>query len=72
MALTIGGSKKLSATVKPEGKAVTWVSSDNKVATVNPDGTVGAVAKGTADITAKVEDKTSVCKVTVTEPDTEE
>lgn len=72
MALTIGGTKKLTATVAPEGKAVTWQSSDDKVANVKPDGTVEAVSAGTADITATVEGKQSVCKVTVAEPEVKE
>lgn len=72
MALTVGGSKKLTATVTPEGKAVTWKSSDDKVATVKPDGTVEAVSEGTADVTANVENKEATCKVTVTDPEATE
>ncbi|MDE6589838.1 MAG: S-layer homology domain-containing protein, partial [Oscillospiraceae bacterium] len=48
--------------------AVTWETSDTKVATVTTGGTecvVTAVATGTATITAKAGDKTATCTVTV-------
>ncbi len=67
--LTVGKTEKLSATVAPTNateKAVTWKSSNDKVATVK-DGTVTAVAVGSADITVTTKDgnKTATCKVTV-------
>lgn len=46
---------QLTATVKPsyaDNKTITWKSSDEKVATVDKDGKVTAVANGTATITA--------------------
>ena len=61
---------KLNATVNPSdasNKAVSWVSSDTRVATVN-DGTVTAVGKGTATITVTTADggHKASCEVTVT------
>ncbi len=65
-----GGSETLKATVSPEGSVgkVTWTSSDEKVATVDQNGKVTAVAEGTTDITATINGKSAVCKVTVTKP----
>ena len=70
------GSVKLTAAVAPENadnRAVTWTSSDEAVARVDADGTVTAVADGTAVITATTVDGglTAACTVTVetyTEP----
>ena len=62
-------TKTLTATVVPEGTAVTWTSSDSTVATV-ADGVVTGVAAGEATITAKINvngtDYTDTCAVTVT------
>ena len=59
----------LKATVSPSNatdKAVTWNSSNVKVAKVDANGKVTPVAKGTATITAKTANgKTATCKVTV-------
>ena len=70
--ISVGNSETLTATVAPENatiKALTWVSSDEDVATVAPDGTVTAVKVGTATITATAADgsgKSATCTVTVT------
>ena len=71
LSLVEGSKQKLVATVKPDdatNKKVTWKSSDPKVATVEDDGTVGAVKAGSATITVTTADgsKTATCKVTVT------
>ena len=65
-----GGSEKLNATVLPEDatdKLVSWSSDNEKVATVDQEGYVTAVAAGTAKITVTTHDgnKTTVCDVTV-------
>ena len=55
LALVAGDTAQLSAEVKVTGdaaKTVAWKSSDAKVATVDKDGKVTAVAEGTATITA--------------------
>ena len=70
--LDVGNNEKLVATVSPEDatdKRVTWESSNNSVAKVTSDGTVSAVSKGTAKITAKTSNgKTATCDVTVKQP----
>lgn len=63
--------EKLKVTVSPanaSNKAVTWKSSNKKVATVNSKGVVTAKKNGTAIITATAKDgskKRATCKVTV-------
>jgi uncharacterized protein (TIGR02145 family) len=69
LALTVGGTDTLKATVAPDNatnKAVTWGSSAPTVATVS-GGVVTAVAAGTATITVTTTDggKTATCAVTV-------
>ena len=69
-----GQTASLTATVSPgnaENKNITWSSSNSSVATVNANGTVTAVANGTADITATAADGSGVsakCSVTVRVP----
>ena len=66
-----GQTASLTATVNPgnaANKSITWSSSNSSVATVNANGTVTAVANGTADITATAADGSGVsakCNVTV-------
>ena len=60
----------LTARVAPDNatnKAMTWTSSDSAVATVDQNGIVTPVARGTAVITVTTEDgaKTATCTVTV-------
>lgn len=66
-----GQSEALTVFYDPEDttdkKEITWTSSDTSVASVTADGTVKALKEGTAEITAKVGEKTAVCKVTVKE-----
>ena len=63
-----GETATITATVKPDNatnKTVTWSSSNPTIAAVDQNGTVTAVAEGTATITAKASDKTATCTVTV-------
>ena len=66
-----GKSLTLKATISPSSannKAVTWSSSNKKVATVSSKGVVKAVGNGTATITVKAKDgsgKKATCKITV-------
>ena len=70
-----GQTASLTATVNPgnaANKSITWSSSNSSVATVSANGTVTAVANGTADITATAADGSGVsakCSVTVKVPD---
>ena len=64
------GQQKLTATVSDPEEKVTWLSSDPFVATVTRDGTVTAIANGTATITASARDKTASCTVKVALTDT--
>lgn len=66
---TIGTSRILKTTIVPsnaENTAVTWSSSDTKVATVS-SGKITAVGNGTAIITAKVGSLTTSCNVVVSQ-----
>lgn len=70
LTLAIKGTYTLKATVAPSdatNKNVTWKSSDDKIATVDKDGKVTAIAAGKATITVTTEDgsKTATCAVTV-------
>lgn len=51
--LSVGGTKALTANTTPSGQTVTWASDKTSVATVS-NGTVTAVAKGTANVTASI------------------
>ncbi|WP_117434575.1 Ig-like domain-containing protein [Bifidobacterium scaligerum] len=68
--LAIGSTAKATAAVKPGNatdQKVTWTSSNEKVATVDANGNIKALAEGTAEITATVGGVTSkAVKVTVT------
>ena len=68
--IEVGKTAKLTANVAPDNatnKTVTYKSSDEKIATVASDGTVTAVAVGTANITTTTVDGgfTASCAVTV-------
>lgn len=71
--MTVGSTLQLTATVYPEDatdKTVHWESADNMVVTVNDNGLVMALAKGTTAITCMANDESGVqttCIVTVTE-----
>ena len=70
--LWVNETEKLTVTYDPQDattQSVTWSSSDNSVATVAPDGTITAVGKGTATITAKTSNgKEDKCEVIVKQP----
>ena len=69
----VGDTFTITATVKPEdafNRTVTWSSSDPSIATVDENGTVTAIAKGEAIITAESADGVKAeCKVTVEKKD---
>ena len=71
--LLVGATLILDAAVEPAGatnQTVTWNTSDDRVATVNPAGELTAVAAGTATITVCAGDGgfTATCTVIVTKP----
>ncbi|MDD2953395.1 MAG: Ig-like domain-containing protein [Parabacteroides sp.] len=71
LGLSPGESRKLEATLTPADatdRRLEWTSSDEGVATVSADGTVTAVAAGTASVEARTLNGgfTATCEVTVT------
>lgn len=72
--LFVGATEKLTFTIDPANatdQTTAWTTSNEKVATIADDGTVTAVAEGTADITLTIDEKTATCKVTVSVPEME-
>ncbi len=68
--MTVGDTKNVRVTVNPSDATVqdvTWTSSNPLVATVDEEGTVTAVAVGTAVITATCADQSAEMTVTVIE-----
>ena len=68
--LTEGSTETLTATITPNNatnKTVTWESSDTRIATVDQNGKVTAIAPGTATITVTTADGNHIatCSVTV-------
>ena len=63
--IKVGETLTLTAKVTPEGKKVTWKSSDENKATVDENGKVTAKAEGKVDITANVDNKTATCNITI-------
>ena len=73
LTVVTGKTGKLTATINPsnttQSKALTWSSSNTKIATVDKNGVVKGIKKGTANITVKTSNgKTATVKVTVTNP----
>ncbi len=72
MVVKPGTTAKLTATLQPANvnlKNITWSSSNKSVATVDADGNVKGIAKGSAVITAKTANGlTAKCSVTVAVP----
>lgn len=72
--IKVGDSKQVTAMADPAdaddasavNSAIAWTSSDNGIASVAADGTITAVAEGTATITATSGSFTGTVKVTVT------
>lgn len=72
--LLVGGSATLTVMLKDAagnaltGRAVTWASDAQSIASVTSAGVVSAVAPGTATVTATSEGKSGTASVTVTAP----
>ena len=74
--LVKGTSETLKATINPsdttDSKALTWTTSNNRVATVDGNGKVTGVSEGNATITVRTSNgKTASCKVIVIEQEPE-
>ncbi len=68
LALTVGGSQQLAATVSPataSDKALTWSSSDPAIVTVSSGGLVTALAKGSATVTVALTNGAKTATVAV-------
>ncbi len=66
VSLAVGETTNVKATIKGKEQTATWTSSDESIATVDSNGKITAVKKGTATVTAEANGiKTSVT-VTVT------
>lgn len=66
--LNIGDSSTLTITFTPENttsQTITWSTSNNNIVSVSQQGVITAQNSGTATITARHEDLTSTCNVTV-------
>ena len=67
----VGATRQFVATMKDAftnaitGRAVTWTSSDNSIATVDANGLARGVGAGAAQITASAEGKTAAATLTV-------
>ena len=68
LALFVGDTATLTATVEPESAAalaIDWFSSNEEIASVNSKGEVTAIKAGTVTITAKIESVEAKCSVTI-------
>lgn len=65
MILNEGETGTIKADGMPLDKKVTWSSADEKIATVDENGTVTAIAPGTVEIKATVDSHTAICTVLV-------
>ena len=68
LTLLVGDTSTLTATVSPAETIaeIVWSSSNSEVASVDANGVVVALAEGTANITASIEDgEPAICQVTV-------
>ena len=63
--VNVGSTVQLNATTNVEGNKATFTSSDNAIATVDENGLVTGVAKGSATITVEVNGIKVECVVTV-------
>lgn len=69
ISLKVGNTRRITVTLNPKeatNRTMNWTTSNNKVATVDKNGTVRAVGVGTATITLEVDGIKASVKVTVT------
>lgn len=72
VSLKPGSTTQLSATLDGSEVRATWLSTNVGVATVNENGLITAISKGTSIVTATYEGKKASCVVTVSEEAQEE
>lgn len=67
----MGATRQLNVTVEPDGieAEVTYLSSDDAVATVDENGLVTAIGEGTTTITVQVDDAIDTATVNVINPE---
>lgn len=73
LSLKVGNTRRISVTLSPKeatNRSMSWSTSNNKVATVDKNGTVRAVGEGTATITVEVDGIKATVSVTVTKATT--
>lgn len=63
--ITAGNTYQLNALTNGKISKASWQTSDSSIARVNSSGKVTGIKAGTATITAKLNDQTLTCKVTV-------
>ncbi len=71
LAMSVGSSDKLVATVRPAGATVTWGPIDSDIIDLDQNGNIKAKKVGSVDVSATVtsngDHRTATCHVTVTE-----
>lgn len=73
LSLKVGNTRRISVTLSPKeatNRSMSWSTSNNKVATVDKNGTVRAVGEGKATITVEVDGIKATVTVTVTKATT--
>ncbi|BCZ46918.1 hypothetical protein psyc5s11_29850 [Clostridium gelidum] len=72
LSLIVSDSQNLTATTTPSAVGVTWISSDESIATVDSSGKVTAIKEGQATITAQIigSETKATCEVAVTKSET--
>lgn len=66
ISVAVGETAQLNATVQGASQTITWTSSDESVATVDANGVVTGIKKGTATVNAEANGTKSSATVTVT------
>lgn len=66
--LSLSTSKTTSLKLSGTSRTAKWYTSNKEVVTVSKKGKLIAISEGTATITAKLNDKSFTCKVTVSKP----
>lgn len=63
--IAVGQEVQLNYTVEPSETAIEWATSDERIAVVDNNGLVKAIARGSATITAKAGNVTKTCNIKV-------